>query len=175
MEGGASPLSFLVRYTMRMPVYEDIPQYDFWLKAILTLPPLAAVLAAFALWGMDPIGAFVMLGTAVFIFLVFRAVMPKKYLIYDDHVRIVLGGPLGMNIPFSQIKKVQYGSQGWAPTVNFVTSFRGVVQIDKLHGMSIAITPARPDLFLEQLSNYLGADKIEGLTTRPESKKPALR
>jgi len=36
--------------------------------------------------------------------------MPRKYQIYQDKLRIVLGNPFGINIPYSTVIEVQHSS-----------------------------------------------------------------
>ncbi len=146
---------------MQAPVHQDIPRYDLWLKVILWGVPVALATGGVVRLSMEARGAYWVLAEALFIALVFKAVMPTRYLVYPDRVRIALGGPLGMNIPFSRIRRVRRGTAGLTPTINFVTSARGTIQIDRMGAMSVVISPSRPDFFLEQLALYLGKDRID--------------
>ncbi len=146
---------------MQAPVYQDIPKYDLWLKAVLLGTPIASFVMGLAFLKTDAGAAYGMFAMTLFLALLFKAVMPARYLVYEDRIRIILGGPFSISIPFSRIKKVRAGSSGLTPTINLITSVRGTVQIDRIRAMSIVISPSRPDLFLEHLARYLGKDKID--------------
>ena len=98
---------------MRSPaflLYEDTARTDTWLKLML-----GGILVMFLVLGgvllfQDKEDAFGMFGIAVFYALLFKIIMPQRYQIYSDKVRIVLGGPFAWNIPFSTIKEVRSAS-----------------------------------------------------------------
>jgi Bacterial PH domain len=146
---------------MRSPVfllYEDKPGTDLWLKILL-----GGILVMFLVLGgvllfQDEADAFEMFGIAVFYALLFKIVMPQRYQIYSDKIRIVFGGPLAWNIPFSTIKEVRFasGAKAFAYSgVRFATSFKNVVEIRRSRGCSVVISPSNKDVFLEQASRAM--------------------
>lgn len=91
-------------------VYEDTAKYDFWLKSIL-----GGVLALTFILGVilisENIGAaLAMFGVTLFDVLLFKAILPLRFQILGDRLKIVLGGPFTINIPFSNIKDVRSAS-----------------------------------------------------------------
>ena len=150
---------------MRSPaslLYEDTARTDTWLKLML-----GGILVMFLVLGgvllfQDKEDAFGMFGIAVFYALLFKLVMPRRYQIYSDKVRIVLGWPLAWNIPFTTIREARPASRASAFAYNgvrFATSSRGVVEIRRSKGCNVVISPSNKDVFLEQVR---GAMKSAG-------------
>jgi hypothetical protein len=99
-----------------------------------------------------------MFGVTIFYAVLFRLVMPRKYQVYSDKVRIVLGGPFAWNIPFSTIKEVRLASGASAFAYNgvrFATSYRDVVEIRRSKGCNVVISVSNKDVFLEQVSTAM--------------------
>jgi len=141
-------------------LYEDTARTDMWLKLML-----GGILVMFLVLGgvllfQDKEDAFEMFGIAVFYALLFKIIMPQRYQIYSDKVRIVLGGPFAWNIPFSTIEEVRpaSGVSAFAYSgVRFATSSKNVVEIKRSRGCNVVISPANKEVFLEQASRALQA------------------
>ena len=148
---------------MRSPaflLYEDTARTDTWLKLML-----GGILVMFLVLGgvllfQDKGDAFGMFGIAVFYTLLFKIIMPQRYQIYSDKVKIVLGGPFAWNIPFSTIKEIRSASGVSAfaySGIRFATSSKNVVEIKRSRGCNVVISPANKEVFLEQASRALQA------------------
>ena len=75
-------------------------------------------------------------------------------------MKIVLGGPLALNIPLSDISEARSASASKAFVYwgqRFATSTRGIVEIVRKKGLGLVISPTNADMFLEQLNQALGA------------------
>jgi len=139
-------------------LYEDTARTDTWLKLML-----GGILVMFLVLGgvflfQDKEDAFGMFGIAVFYALLFKIIMPQRYQIYSDKVRIVLGGPLAWNIPFTTIKEVRSasGAKAFAYSgVRFATSSKNVVEIRRSRGCNVVISPSNKEIFLEQASRAM--------------------
>ena len=139
-------------------IYEDTSQYDLWLKLIL-----GGVLALTFILGVifiyqDTEAAIAMFGITVFDALLFKAILPQRFQIFKDRLKIHLGGPLAINIPFSNILEVKPASGRkvsvyWG--IRFATSTSNVVEIVRKKGLNLVISPSNGDMFLEQLSQAL--------------------
>ena len=144
-------------------VYEDTPRYDNWLKLILgAVLALTFILGIFLLFE-DTAAAWIMFGVTLFDALLFYTVLPHRYLIFQDRLRIALGGPFSLNIFLSTIKEVRpaSGLKAFAYTgIRFATSSRSVVEIIRHKGWNIVISPANRDVFLEQLSYALKVAQV---------------
>ncbi len=100
-------------------------------------------------------GATVLLVETFVVGLIFWSIFPRRYQVYQDHLRIVLGGPFSVKIRFEQIKTIEVTS-GLTFSVNFVTEFtKSYVEIAKKRGLSVAITPRDKDLFVENANQAL--------------------
>ena len=131
-------------------LYEDTPKMDMWIKLMLAGMTLAFLVAGVVFLFQDTEGAFVMLGDGVFIGLLFKLIMPRRYQVYNDRFRIVLGGPFAWNIPLSTIKeaRVASGAKAFAYSgVRFATSSKGVVEIIRSKGCDVVISPSNREFF----------------------------
>jgi hypothetical protein len=146
---------------MKGPVfllYEDTPRIDMWLKLLL-----GGILVMFLVLGgvflfQDKPDAFGMFGIAVFYALLFRIIMPQRYQIYSDKIRIALGGPFAWNISLSTVKEVRSasGAKAFAYSgVRFATSSKNVIEIRRSRGCNVVISPSNKDVFLEQASRAM--------------------
>jgi hypothetical protein len=85
----------------------------------------------------------------------FKAVLPRRFQIFEDRLRILLGGPLAINIPLSNIAEAKTAAAGKTFIYNGIrlaTSSRHVVEIVRKQGMNLVISPAHDDMFLDQLN-----------------------
>jgi len=135
-------------------LYEDKPKFDIWIIVILGLPVILMVIPALFMNVSDPETSISLLGTAAFIIVIYWIILPRKYCIMDDKVKIALGGPLALNISFNKIK-IAREIRGIAAGVNFATSFRNGVEIVRNRGMNVNITPGNRELFLKKLDEAL--------------------
>jgi len=141
-------------------LYEDTPKMDTWLKLILGIFPVLFLVMGSILLFQDQEDAFVMFGTAVFYPLLFKIIMPQRYQIYNDKIRIVFIGPLAWNMPFSTIREVRSASgvKAFAYSgVRFATSSKNVVEIRRSRGCNVVISPSNKGIFLEQASRAMQA------------------
>lgn len=138
---------------MSTNIYEDTPRYDVWFKATLLLPVFFLLFAAFQLVSNEKQSALGLFATALLIVAVYWAVVPRRYCILEDRVRIVLGSPFYFDIPFDTID-IARKPEGVIFGINFATSMhnRNAVQIVRPGKISINITPARPEEFIRQLN-----------------------
>lgn len=138
-------------------VYEDDSRFDFWLKALLGLVLAGTFVGGVALLSKDFAGAMTMFGVSIFDALLFKLIFPRKLQIFEDRVRVVLGGPFSFSIPFASIKMARRvpNSALLLTSVHFASSARFVVEIARKRGMGVTISPASGELFLEQLNQAL--------------------
>ena len=137
------------------PLYEDTPEYDFWLKFIL-----GGILALTFILGIIFIlenteAAAVMFGITLLDALLFKAILPRRFQIFEDRLRILLGGPFAINIPFSNIAEAKPASRRKLMIysgLRLATSAYHVVEIIRKEGLNLVISPAHDDMFLEQLN-----------------------
>ena len=136
-------------------LYEDTPHYDFWLKLILGGILVLTFILGIIFISQDTEAAVVMFGITLFDALLFKAILPRRFQIFQDRLRILLGGPFAINIPFSNIAEVKTAS-GRKATIysglRLATSSYHVVEIIRKKGLNIVISPTNDEMFLEQLN-----------------------
>ncbi|MFC1905675.1 PH domain-containing protein [Chloroflexota bacterium] len=142
---------------MEKLLYQDKTHKDIWLKLILAIPVIIMlILALIYMVGNDITTAYEMLISIVFIVAVLWFVIPRQYLIFDDKVKILLGGPFSFNISFNTIKTARI-PKGTTFGINFPSSLssKHAVEILRHRRMSVNITPDNRDLFLQTLEKAM--------------------
>jgi hypothetical protein len=139
-------------------IHEEYSERNFWLRFILIIPVALFISALYYLYNQNIAEALALLGDTVFISALLYFIFPRKYQIYDDRLKIVLGRPFAINILFSSIKEVRHaqGSKAYVYSgVRFATSSRFVVEIQRVKGLNFIISPQNGDIFLNQLKKAL--------------------
>jgi len=142
-----------VRSTLLL--YSTKPRYDRWVKYLLGGTVAFTLILGIVLIPVEIEGAWVCFAATVFDGLLFWVIMPHSLQIYEDRVRIKLGGPFAVNIALANIREAKKGSTGDALAyggVRFATSLRNVVIIVRRRGWNIVISPDDADMFIEQLN-----------------------
>ena len=139
-------------------IYEESSRYDLWLKLILGGILAYTLVLGIVLLFVDLMGAWIAFGATAFDALLFTAILPRRFQIYQDKLKIVLGSPFSHSIPLSTIKEVRPASglktfAYWG--IRFATSSRSVVEIVRSKGLNIVISPTNRDAFLDQLNQAL--------------------
>lgn len=146
-------------------LHEDKPHYSIWLKIILWFTIALVLGSALMTFDSNRNESFGMIGTALFIVLIFWAVMPRKYCIYDNKIVIEMGSPFSVTIRFDTIKYAGAPRGKFTVGVNFVTSFGNIVEIDRKKGMTVNISPRNREFFLDNLKRALDKWRGEHSTT----------
>ena len=142
-------------YSTSLLLYQDKPKYGLILKLILIIPVAFLVGSLYLYLSGDTSGSLALLPEAFIVGLIFWLVFPREYQVYEDHLRIVLGGPFSVKVGFQNIKAIRITSRTGL-TVNFVTRIaKSYVEIAKKRGWSIAITPSANDTFVENANRAL--------------------
>jgi hypothetical protein len=143
-------------------LYEDRAPYDRWLKLTLGGTLALTLVLGLAFLAEDTAGALILLAVTAFDALLFHAILPRRYQIFTDRLRIVLGYPFAWTIPFSTIKEARSVSGSKAffyGGIRLATSSKAVVEIVRSQGWNLVISPARRDAFLEHLTQALSETK----------------
>jgi hypothetical protein len=94
-------------------------------------------------------GAFLMV-EGLIVGLLLQMVLPRRYEIYEDRLRIVLGGPFGVTLMFDRIRDIQVTGRT-SFTVNLVTTFAmKYTLITMKKGPGFAITPKAGEDFVKR-------------------------
>ncbi len=145
-----------MNYSRSVLLYQDEPAYGLLLKLIIVIVPLALLSTSIYIFSSgDNSGGLALLVEAFIISFIFWIVFPRRYQVYEDHVRIVLGGPFSVKVGFVKIEAIRVTSR-FIFSINFVTRLtKSYVEIAKKRGMSIAITPRDNDFFVENANRAM--------------------
>ncbi len=163
-----------MNYSKSLLLYQDVPAYGLFLKLLIVIMPVAMLAAGIYVFSSgDSDDGLALLIEAFIIGFIFWIVFPRRYQIYEDHVRIVLGGPFSVKVGFNKIKTLRVTSRQTL-SVNFVTKLtKNYVEIAIKRGLSIAITPGDKDLFVENANQALSR-WIETSNRDEPNKKPTM-
>ena len=146
----------------QLVVFEDKPVYDklnkYLIIGIIAIPLIVAIV----LLTQDILGAGIMFGVTVFDAILFWCILPKRFLVFEDRLKIVLGGPFSYTIPFRDIVEVKQATKDMAVIywgMRLGTSLKFQIVIERKNGLSVLISPSREGEFIEQLNltreNYI--------------------
>jgi len=139
-------------------VYESPARVENWFQLVIFGVIAVTLIPAIILVQIELIGAWVMFGVTVFDAALFYFIVPRSYQIYTNKVVIVLGKPFRINLPLSSIKSVGHASDSSAFVffgMQFATSHRDLVKLERRFGTSVLISPSNPNMFIEQLEEVL--------------------
>jgi hypothetical protein len=134
-------------------VFEDRPNTDIWLKLIFMLPPMLMFISVFIFAESDPAAIYSAAGVAVMMAVLYVFIMPAKYCILNDKIRIDIRGPFTFNIPFDTITGVR--DARWSTVgINFPTSMSRsrVLEIVRKGRMAVTITPSDKQAFVSSFN-----------------------
>ena len=156
-------------YSQSILLYQDKPKYGLLLKVVLIIPAALLALGIY-LWSTgDAMGSLALLIEACIIGLILWFVLPREYRVYENHLRIVLGGPFSVRIGFQNMKAIRITSRV-SFSVNFVTRItRSYVELARKKGPSIAVTPSVPESFVAEASRALARWAVTRPTTGPRT------
>jgi hypothetical protein len=142
-------------YSQSILLYQDKPKYGLIMKLILIVP-VVLLASSIYLWSTeDALGGLALLIEAFIIGLIFWFVLPREYQVYENHLRIVLGGPFSVKVGFQNIETIRITSR-LSFNIHFTTTItRSYVEIAIKKGMSIAITPTDDESFVEKANQAL--------------------
>jgi hypothetical protein len=137
-----------------MIIYQEPAEYVTWFKLLFLIPAALIVAAIFLAFvkELEP-SLFLALDGIIFVGF-FYLLLPRRYQIYQDRLRIVLGGPFKIDIPFSSIKQINRISgvnRFLYSGVRFATSPKYVIEIKRSKGLDYIFSPSNGQFFQEQL------------------------
>lgn len=144
--------------------YQCGVRYDWWLYLIASLAVIPFwIMGVLMLLGVIPadssaegvVGGTVLLGTGIFDLALFWAIFPRRLLVLQDGVKVKLGGPFSLNIPFSDVKAVERYDRWYHVGLGFAPSFKGRVLVRRKHGYDVVVSAVERDTFLEQVQSAM--------------------
>ncbi len=96
-----------MNYSKNLLLYQDRPAYGLLLKLIIVGIPVALLVTSFSLLssGNSSDGLALLFETFI-IGVIFWVVFPRRYQVFEDHLRIVLGGPFSVKVGFEKKKTI---------------------------------------------------------------------
>ncbi len=139
----------------QLVVFEDRPVYDrlnkYLIGGIIAIP----LIIALAVLPQDILGASIMFGVTVFDAILFWCILPKRFFVYEDRLKIALGGPFSITVPFRDIVQIRQATKDMAFVYwgyKLGTSLKFQVEIERKNGLSVLISPSMESEFIVQLN-----------------------
>ena len=140
------------------------PRYDRGLRAsIAGVPTVTFTLAIAYLAIGEWDGGVALLGVAIVVCAIYWSVLPRAYVVQSDGLRIVLGWPWGLSLPFGTIDEIRPARfidalAYWG--FRFAPSVRTPVQVKRNRGLSVVISPVDREEFLAVAQKALDAYRL---------------
>jgi hypothetical protein len=141
-------------------MYEDTPRYDRTIKVLISAFLGTLLLAGIVLVFYVVRASIVLFGDILLIGTISYFVRPRRYQVFNNKFRIVLGWPLGWDIPLSTIREARPAPNRarWVYRgARLATSSGTVVEIVRKKGINVVISPSNRETFLERLNEVLKA------------------
>ena len=142
---------------MNILLHEDKTHKDAWLKLVLAIPMILVLGGGLQFLANNNVeDALAMFGLVVLFVIVFSIIVPRRYLIFDDKVKIQFIRPFSFSIPFDTIKKVEVAGKS-SIGLNFPSSLSSSHAVGILRKKRLAayITPDNRELFMETLEKAM--------------------
>lgn len=139
--------------------YECGARYEWWMHLITwatTIPfivvGILSVLGVISLEeGADRwVAGIVLITTGLLDGVLFWAILPRRLQLLQDKMRVKLGGPFALNIPFADVKAVERCNTWWHVGLSFATSFRGRILVRRRYGYDVLVSAGDRETFLDQ-------------------------
>ena len=134
-------------------------KYDPWLQAVVGgVPALLLTLGGYFVATGEGWDAAAVFGSAAFTGLLFWSVLPRGCQIRSDGLRVVLGWPFALNVPYDTLSEVRPAGTIDAlayPGLRFSTSVRTPVEVKRSRGVNIVVSPEDRQQFLEEVNRSL--------------------
>ncbi len=138
---------------MDYKIYEDNPHIDTWMRAILLLPSAIIVMTAIITWQESWQVALYLIAGAVLFGFVFTFIVPIRYCIFNNKIRIEFRGPFAFNIPFETVTGLRE-PRWFSAGVNLPTNMSQscALEIARKGRMPVNITPADKQAFISNFN-----------------------
>ena len=140
------------------PICEDGTAIDRWFKALIVAIMAATFIPGLVIVSHQPLAGWVLLGTTVIDGLLFHWLVPRRFQLYPDRLRVVLGYPFAFNVRLDTIKEARAISAAqtlFNAGLRMATSPSHGVEIRRRGGSDLVISPLNRELFLEQVNGAL--------------------
>ena len=135
-------------------LYQDKPKYDYWLKLVIAGTLAITLIPGIVLIYLSAELAWTMLAITAFDGLLFHAILPRRLQLFEDRLRIELGRPFALNVPYGNIREVRPAQTEEAFVywgIRFATSTKNLLEIVRNKGLNMIISPCDVEVFVGQL------------------------
>ena len=136
-------------------IHEEKPKTDTWLEVLYIVPIALLIILGIIGISRSTEEGIVLFGAALFPCMLYRLLLPRRFQVFDDKLKIKLGGPFAFSIPLSDITDVKSRTGAKAfffRGIRYATSAKHTVEIIRSKGLDIVISPENDDMFLQQLN-----------------------
>ena len=144
-----------------MLIHEELAEYDSWFKLSFLIPIGLFIGAVISSLIRGSEAFLVLFSVGVFLIYLYYFLMPRRYQLYHDKLKIILGSPFSIDIPLSTIKEVKHGlgiKALFSLRIRFLTSTKYVVEVVRNKGLNCIISPKNGEIFLEKLSQAIESE-----------------
>jgi len=142
-------------------IYEDTSKYGYWLKVLIPISLFFAALCGAPLISTNSEYqiVFVIIGVIIAVIPIsalFWGILHRKYLIFDNRLKIVMGGPFSTTVPFDSIETAREATgEDLRAARSILFSRENAVLITKEFKDPIIIAPRNREEFLRHLNKAL--------------------
>ena len=140
------------------PMYEDGAAIDWWFKGLIVAILAMTFIPGVVIVSHEPLGGWVLLGTTALDGLLFHWLLPRRFQLYPDRLRVVLGYPFAFSVRLDTIKEARAVSTArtlFNTGLRMATSPGNGVRIRRKGGFDLVISPQNRERFLEEVNGAL--------------------
>jgi len=141
------------------PTFQTPARYGRFIKIVLGAIVLALLVGGIVELDQTPGDAYVLFGTGAGLMLLYWLILPHRFEIYPDRLRVVLGGPFAFNVGFSSITQVEILPPARAFSISglkFATDAGTALRLRRQGRLDISLSPRDRDEFIRVLQEGIG-------------------
>jgi hypothetical protein len=132
-------------------IYQDTAKYDVLFKVIFVLPIVVIIYALFADFRLGETTKYIVIAVVAVIGLAFWLLMPRRFIILEDRLKIIQGLGLSFSVSFSNIEIARELNRS-VFNINLSTSKLTAIELVRKRGRNITFSPEDRDKFIKQLN-----------------------
>ena len=136
------------------PTFQTPARYDLFVKIVLGITPSLMLVLGILELDQTPQDAYILFGTGAGLILLFWLVLPHRFEIDTDRLRVVLGEPFAFSVGLASITEVEVLHPARAFAINglkFATDAGTALRIRRRRGLDISLSPRDRDEFVRVL------------------------
>lgn len=141
------------------PLFQTPAKYGRFIKIVLGITPLILLVVGIFELDRTPADAYGLLGTGAGVLLLYWLILPHRFEIYPDRLRVVLGGPFAFNIGFAEISAVEALPPARAFAISglkFATDAGTALVVKRRGKLDVSLSPRDRDEFVRLIEETLG-------------------